>query len=116
MNYQCKGTITRTVKVANGNGEIVEGDVEVDCECEFEVTMSRYRPATRDDPAEGGECEPGECPECGTAVDEAVVQQAYDDDCDGPDDDDDPRDRHGNSLIPSVAAAEFGGMAERREP
>jgi len=43
--------------------------------------------------------------------------EELEDDCDEPDDDDDdPRAWDGDSLIPEVAAAEFGGMEERREP
>ena len=41
-------------------------------------------------------------------------EEELEDDCDEPDDD--PRDSDGDSLIPEVAAAEFGGMEERREP
>ena len=104
MTYTCKGTLTRTV--VNGNGDDV--DVEIDCGCEFVVTMSGYVPATYEDPAEGGECDPSECPACGTEVDAEEVEKELADDCDEPDDYD-VRDAYGNSLDPQVAAQEFGG-------
>ena len=96
MLYLCKGVLSRTVK--NGAGKDVE--VEIDCENEFEVVLTRLYPATRESPEEGGEPEPFECPECGTEVDAAEVEEALKDSFDPPDMDD-RRDE----------AAEFGGMS-----